>query len=58
MTRAVLAEAREIFLLMSMLVGLSGLSLAVACGAVIIADNQTQNVAARTVPAAIASLGR
>ena len=58
MTRAVLAEAREIFLLMSMLAGLSGLSLAVACGAVIIADSQAQNAAARTVPAAIASLGR
>ena len=58
MTRAVLAEAREIFLLMSMLLGLSGLSLAVACGAVIIADNQAQNAAARTIPTAIASLGR
>jgi hypothetical protein len=58
MARALVAEAREILLLMSMLVGLSGLSLAVACGAVIIADNQTQNVAARTVPTAIASLGR
>jgi hypothetical protein len=58
MTRAVLAEAREILLLMSMLVGLSGLSLAVACGAVIIADNQAQTAAARTVPTAIASLGR
>ena len=58
MTRAVLAEAREILLLMSMLVGLSGLSLAVACGAVIIADNQAQNSTARTVPTAIASLGR
>ena len=43
---------------MSMLVGLSGLSLAVACGAVIIADYQTQTVAARTVPTAIASLDR
>ena len=54
MARALVAEAREIFLLMSMLAGLSVMSLAVACGAVVIADNQTQNVAARTVPAAIA----
>jgi flagellar basal body P-ring protein FlgI len=58
MTRAVLAEAREIVLLMSMLLGLSGLSLAVACGAVIVADNQAQNAAARTAPTAITSLGR
>ena len=58
MARALVAEAREILLLMSMLAGLSVMSLAVACGAVIIADNQTQNAAARTVPTAIASLGR
>ena len=35
MARALVAEAREILLLMSMLAGLSVMSLAVACGAVI-----------------------
>ena len=58
MARALVAEAREIFLLMSMLARLSIMSLAVACGAFIIADNQAQNTAARTAPTAIASLGR
>jgi hypothetical protein len=58
MTRVVIAEAREIFLLMSMLAGLSVMSLAVACGAVIVADSQTQHVAALALPSPLASTGR
>jgi len=53
MSKAVVAEAREILLLMSMLAGLSALSLAVACAAVVIADNQTQHVAALAMSAAL-----
>ena len=44
MSKAVLAEARELFLLMSMMLGLSAMSLAIACAAVMIADNQTTRV--------------
>lgn len=59
MSKAVLAEAREIALMMSMVLGLSALSLAVACAAVIIADNQTRHVAALADSAApLGSLGR
>ncbi len=45
MSRVILAEAREIIILMSMLLGLSVLTLLVAAGAVIIADSQNQHVA-------------
>ena len=45
MSKAVVAEARELALLMSMVLGLSAVSLAVACAAVVIADNQTLHVA-------------
>jgi hypothetical protein len=58
MTRAVIAEAREIFLLMSMLAGLSVMNLAVACGAVIVADSQAQHVAALALPSPVVSTGR
>ena len=58
MTRVVIAEAREIFLLMSMLAGLSVMSLAVACGAVIVADSQTRHVAALALPSPLASPSR
>jgi hypothetical protein len=58
MTRTVIAEAREIFVLMSMLAGLSVMSLAVACGAVIVADSQTQEVAALAMPSPLASPSR
>lgn len=51
MSKALLAEAREIALLMSMLVGLSAVSLAVTGGAVIIADARSQHAAA-TAPTA------
>lgn len=46
MSRVILAEAREIAILMSMLLGLSVLTMLVAAGAVMIAENQTQHVAA------------
>ncbi len=58
MSKAILTEAREIFLMMSMLVGLSGLSLAVACGAVMIADSQTQHIAGLAMNAPISSFER
>jgi hypothetical protein len=58
MSRAVLAEAREIFLLMSMLAGLSAMSLAAACAAVMVADSQTQHVAALAISTPVASLNR
>ena len=58
MSRAVLAEAREVFLLMSMVLGLSFLSLAVACAAVVIADNQAKHVASLATPMLLSSLDR
>ncbi len=58
MSRAILAEAREVFLVMSMLIGLSVTSLAVACGAVILADNQTMHVAALALASPANSLHR
>lgn len=56
MSKAILSEAREIALLMSMLVGLSALSLGVACAAVMIADTQTHHVAALANMTSLASL--
>jgi hypothetical protein len=38
MSKAILAEARETALMMSLVLGLSAMSLAVACAAVVIAD--------------------
>ena len=53
MSKAILSEAREIAVLMSMLLGLSALSLMVGCAAVMIADTQTRHIAP---PISIASL--
>lgn len=58
MSKTLLAEARDIVLLMSMLMVLSMASLAVACGAVLIADGQTQHVAALAMAAPVNSLDR
>lgn len=58
MSKAVLAEAREIFLLMSMVIGLSALSLAVACAAVVLADTQTKHVASLAMVSAPSPLAR
>lgn len=58
MSKAMLAEAREILVLISMLVGLSALSLAVACGAVVLADNQSMHVAALAMGQPVSSVGR
>ncbi len=46
MAKTILAEAREIVLMISMLMVLSIMSLAVACGAVVLADHQTLHIAA------------
>ena len=54
MAKAILTEVREIALLASMVLGLSVLTQAVACAAVIITDNQTQHVAALAPLSAIA----
>jgi hypothetical protein len=51
----VLAEAREILLLVSMVLGLSVMSLVVACAAVALADNQTQHVASLAMSSPLAS---
>jgi hypothetical protein len=56
MSKAILSEAREIALLMSMLVGLSALSLDVACAAMMIADTPTQHVASFANTTSLASL--
>ncbi len=45
MSKAIFAEARELILLITMLAGLSSLSLALACGAVFIADAQSLHAA-------------
>ena len=58
MAKMVLAEAREIFLMMSMVLVLSAISLAVACAAVMIADNHTQHVAALAMSAPVTSIDR
>jgi len=46
MSRVILAEAREIIILMSMLLGISVLTLLVAGAAVMIADSQNLHLAA------------
>lgn len=56
MSKAVVAEACEIFLLMSMVLGLSAISLAVACAAVAIADTQNRHVATLASPAPLSAL--
>lgn len=58
MSKTILAEAREIALLTSMLVGLSALSLAVAGAAVLIADSQTRHVAAAAMNAPLGTIDR
>lgn len=58
MSKAILTEAREIALLLSMLLGLSALSLAMACAAVVIADSQTRSVATLASGISLASLER
>ena len=58
MSKAILAEAREIFLLMPMLAGLSAMSPAMACAAVMVGDSQTQHVATLAPSAPLSSLGR
>ena len=58
MAKMVLVEAREVLLMMSMLLGLSALSLAVACAAVMIADYQTQHVAALAMSTPVTSIDR
>lgn len=58
MAKVILSEAREIALLMSMLLGLSALSLAMACAAVMIADSQARYVATLADVGPLASLER
>ena len=58
MPKAVLAEARELALMMSMVLGLSAMSLAVACAAVVLADNQPLHVAALATNAPLSALDR
>ena len=58
MSRVILAEAREILILMSMLLGLSVLTLLVAAGAVMIADGQNQHVAALASQTSVAAVQR
>lgn len=55
MSRVILAEVREVVLLASMVLGLSLITLAVACAAVVIADNQTLHVAALAPLSAVAN---
>ena len=56
MSRGVLPEAREIFVLVSMQAGLSAMGLAVACAAVMVADSQMQHVAALAMSTPVGSL--
>jgi hypothetical protein len=57
MSRVILAEAREIIILMSMLLGLSVLTLLVAGAAVVITDSQNQHVAELASQTSLSAVG-
>lgn len=58
MPRAIIAEARELILLVTMLAGLSSLSLALAFGAIFIADARSLHAADLGLSVSIDPLAR